>query len=118
MKLAFIIIEVILAIAFGVLNRKKDLNAAAVVEWIIALIYTFWVISFVIDFLPAGSPKHPMHGANNGMDMEEAAQTHSVVQRDSRVERYDRSDAHYPSGTTASMTNGNGVGYGNGHYKG
>jgi hypothetical protein len=92
-------------------------NAAAIVEWVIALIYTFWVISFVIDFLPSASPRHPMHAPNNDMDMREAAETHTAVQRDSRVERYDRTDAHYPSGTTASFTNGNGYSNGNSHYK-
>jgi len=116
-KLLFIIIEVALAIAFGVLNRKKMWNTAAIVEWIIALIYTFWVLSFVIDFLPSGSPKHPFHGGNNGMDMQEAAESQAQYTRDSRVDRYDRSDAHYPSGTTASITNGYGNGHTNGQYK-
>ena len=41
-----------LAIAFGVLGDRGHYNSAAVVEWIIALIYTFYVWSFAIDFLP------------------------------------------------------------------
>lgn len=69
MKLAFAVIEVGLAIgntpvhfihswlicplAFGVLNKTKKWNEAAIVEWVIALCYTLWVISFVVDFLPA-----------------------------------------------------------------
>jgi len=117
MKLTFIIVEVALAIAFGVLNRTKHWNGAAIVEWLIALIYTFWVLSFVIDFLPAAAPKHPFSASGNGMDMQEAAENDIPAQRNSHVDRYDRADAHYPSGTTASFTNGNGAGHTNGYYK-
>ena len=54
-KLAFIIVEVALAIAFGVLEQSSDnrVNTAAVLEWVISLIYIFYVWSFIIDFLPA-----------------------------------------------------------------
>ena len=52
-KLAFIIIEVALAIVFGVSQEKGNRNLAAIVEWVIALIFTFWVLSFLIDLLPA-----------------------------------------------------------------
>jgi hypothetical protein len=52
-KLAFIFVEVALAIAFGVLRDKNHYNSAAVSEWVIALIYTFYVWSFAIDFIPA-----------------------------------------------------------------
>ena len=52
-KLAFILIEVALAIVFGVLQHYDMWNAAGIVEWVIAAIYTFWVLSFTLDFLPA-----------------------------------------------------------------
>lgn len=57
-KLAFIIIEVALAIAFGVLQQYKMWNTAAIFEWVIALIFTFYVLSFVIDFLPSARTDH------------------------------------------------------------
>lgn len=57
-KLAFIFIEVALAIAFGALGHYKHYNSAAVCEWVIALIYTFYVWSFCIDFIPAVRTKH------------------------------------------------------------
>jgi len=60
MKLFFIIVEVALAIAFGALNRTHTYNAAACVEWIIAFVYTFWVLSFVVDFLPVMDVKDHM----------------------------------------------------------
>jgi hypothetical protein len=52
-KLTFIFVEAALAIAFGVLSKKSHWNEAAVVEWVIAFIYAFFVWSFAIDFLPA-----------------------------------------------------------------
>ncbi|OJD24800.1 hypothetical protein ACJ73_03835 [Blastomyces percursus] len=52
-KLVFILVEIALAIAFGVTSRQGLKNQAAVVEWIIAYIFTFYVLSFVVDLLPA-----------------------------------------------------------------
>jgi len=101
-KVAFIVIELALAIAFGILNRKKMWNTAAVVEWVIALIYTFWVISFIIDFLPAGRPEHhDLHGGVPNIEEMGLANNGSVYPSRSVA-------AHYPSGTTASggLTNG------------
>lgn len=54
MKLFFIIVELALAIAFGVMQRRdSSINTAAILEWVISLIYIFYVWSFIIDFLPA-----------------------------------------------------------------
>ena len=61
-KLSFILLEIALAIVFGVSNRLAR-NVAAGTEWVIALIFTFWVLSFIIDLWPAvrrnrwGQPK-------------------------------------------------------------
>jgi hypothetical protein len=52
-KLAFIFVELGLAVAFGTLNDKGMYNASAIVEWCIAFIFTFYVWSFAIDFIPA-----------------------------------------------------------------
>jgi len=57
-KLTFIFVEVGLAIAFGVLADRDHYNGAAVCEWVVALVYTFYVWSFAIDFLPAVRTKH------------------------------------------------------------
>jgi len=72
-KLTFIIIEVILAIAFGSCNFKKAYNAAAVLEWAIAFIFTFYVFSFFIDLIPAVRTRHGVKGGMGGeteMEME------------------------------------------------
>lgn len=44
-KLAFIIIEIGLAIAFAVLGDRSDYNRAAIIEWIVALVYICYVWS-------------------------------------------------------------------------
>ena len=59
MKLAFIFIEIILGIAFGATQYTNYYNVSAVLEWIIALIYIFYVWSFIIDFLPATKTRAP-----------------------------------------------------------
>ncbi|EMC91298.1 hypothetical protein BAUCODRAFT_117653 [Baudoinia panamericana UAMH 10762] len=57
-KLGFIIVEVALAIAFGVTEYKTMYQSSAILEWVIALIYIFYVWSFIIDFLPAVHTRH------------------------------------------------------------
>ena len=52
-KLTFIFVEGGLAIAFGVLERGSSSNKAAILEWVVSLIYICYVWSFIIDFLPA-----------------------------------------------------------------
>lgn len=49
----FIFVEIALAVAFAVLQHETHYNSAGVIEWIISLIYIFYVWSFIIDFLPA-----------------------------------------------------------------
>jgi len=101
-KLAFIIIELALAIAFGTLNKLKHWNTAAVVEWVIALLYSTYVLSFVMDFIPAVKTKH--HPGGHGQMHEEAAFAHSGVAQDDTLNRYGNgyghNDAAYPSGTS------------------
>jgi len=57
-KLIFILVEVVLAIAFGVCTFKHIYNPAAVLEWAISFIFTFYVLSFFIDLLPAVHTKN------------------------------------------------------------
>jgi hypothetical protein len=58
-KLTFILVELFLIIAFGVCSRVKKRNAAAILEWVISLIFTFYAVSFVIDLYPAVRTKSP-----------------------------------------------------------
>jgi hypothetical protein len=90
LKLAFILIELALSIAFGVSMRRRQQNRAAVLEWgrvpsmvlnissyfffsfqltedrvylVIAFIFTFYILSFIIDLIPAARKrKHVTKG--------------------------------------------------------
>ena len=57
LKLTFILVEVALAVVFGVTSFRSQKNIAAVFEWIIALIFAFYVLTFFIDLLPASRSK-------------------------------------------------------------
>jgi len=52
-KLAFVIVEILLAIGFVACTFTKNYNPGAVLEWIIAFIFSFYVFSFYIDLWPA-----------------------------------------------------------------
>ncbi|KAK0516349.1 hypothetical protein JMJ35_000952 [Cladonia borealis] len=52
-KLTFILVEIALAIVFASTMFTKQQNVAAVFEWVIALIFTFYVLTFFVDLLPA-----------------------------------------------------------------
>ena len=57
-KLVFIIIELLLAIAFVATNSTKNYNVAAILEWIIAFVFSFYVFSFAVDLWPAVSSRN------------------------------------------------------------
>ncbi|KAF3098394.1 hypothetical protein TWF569_008692 [Orbilia oligospora] len=52
-KLAFFIVELGLAVTFGVLMRNRKHNAGAVVEWVLGILFTGYLLSFNLDLLPA-----------------------------------------------------------------
>ncbi|KAK8041148.1 Frag1/DRAM/Sfk1 family protein [Apiospora phragmitis] len=52
-KLAFIIIEFCLAVAFAATNFLGLYNKAAIIEWVIAFVFSFYVFSFFVDLWPA-----------------------------------------------------------------
>lgn len=57
-KLAFIFLEVSLMIGFMACLYTGRSDQAAVLEWVIAFIFTFYILVFVIDLLPATRKKH------------------------------------------------------------
>jgi hypothetical protein len=76
-KLAFILIEVILAIIFAATNFKNQENVAAVFEWIISLVFTFYVLSFLLDLLPSVRTKHHVpQGFREGPAIEKGQTMH------------------------------------------
>ncbi|KAF3920673.1 hypothetical protein ABW21_db0207475 [Orbilia brochopaga] len=56
-KTAFFVVELGLAVAFGVLLHEQKNNPGAVVEWVTALVFTGYLLSFIFDLLP-GAKSH------------------------------------------------------------
>ena len=56
-KLAFVIVEVLLAVAFVACTATKHYDAGAVLEWVIAFIFSAYVFSFYVDLYPAAATK-------------------------------------------------------------
>lgn len=57
-KLAFVLIEVVLAIVFVSLTFTHHTTGGAIVEWIIAFIFALYIFSFCIDLYPAVHTRH------------------------------------------------------------
>jgi len=57
-KLFFVVVEILLAIAFVASTFTKNYNPGAVLEWTIAFIFSFYVFSFYIDLYPAVKTKN------------------------------------------------------------
>lgn len=112
-KLAFIIIEVALAIAFGIMGRKKKYNTAAVLEWTVAFIYFFYVLSFFIDFMPAVRSKH-----HQSKQTEMNMQTTAHGDGDAGRQSYFRGARAAEMGQANGYGNGHTNGYANGHTNG
>jgi hypothetical protein len=107
LKLTFIIIEVCLAIAFGTLNTKGDYNNAAILEWIVALVYTFFVLSFFLDFIPAVRTKHHQSAEiEDQVAMKESAVAGGPAAGYGGADRYSQpagySDGRHYAGNTAN----------------
>ncbi|KAF2280846.1 uncharacterized protein EI97DRAFT_9963 [Westerdykella ornata] len=107
-KLFFIIVEVALAIAFGVAGNQKKYNVGAVLEWVIAFIFFFYVLSFLIDFMPAVRHKGRQSRATE-MDVALAEGGDQMA-----------AERGYFRGGAAAQEHGNGYtnGYMNGHANG
>ncbi|RPA92185.1 hypothetical protein L873DRAFT_1710988 [Choiromyces venosus 120613-1] len=56
-KTGIIVIEVALSVAFGTTMYKKKANVAAVLEWLVAFFFTFYVLSFFYDLRPKARTK-------------------------------------------------------------
>ncbi|KAK0720814.1 Frag1/DRAM/Sfk1 family-domain-containing protein [Lasiosphaeris hirsuta] len=57
-KLTFVVVEILLAIAFVACTFTKHYDAGAIFEWIIAFIFSFYVFSFYVDLYPAVHTKN------------------------------------------------------------
>lgn len=57
-KLAFILLEAALAVAFAALAGSHYHNGGAILEWTIAFVFSFYVFSFAVDLYPAVHTRH------------------------------------------------------------
>ena len=80
--------------AFGVENLHESYDVAAILEWVIAVVFFFYVLSFFIDFVPAwqDSGRHTISG-RWGPPMaevaaEEGRKTGAPLAVDGRVDQY------------------------------
>ncbi|CAK7211492.1 hypothetical protein SBRCBS47491_001144 [Sporothrix bragantina] len=60
-KLTFVLVEIVLAIIFVSLTFTNHTNGGAIVEWIIAFIFAFYIFSFAIDLYPAVHTRNIKH---------------------------------------------------------
>ncbi|KAF2749941.1 hypothetical protein M011DRAFT_517798 [Sporormia fimetaria CBS 119925] len=116
-KLAFIVIELALAITFGILGNQDKYNEAAVVEWTIAFIYFFYVLSFFIDFMPAVRTKNHQSRATE-MDVQVAENGNANPGRSFFRGGHNGPADGYTNGHSNGYTNGHTNGYANGHTNG
>jgi len=70
-KLAFILVELCLAIAFAATFASSNhRDVAAILEWTIAFIFTGYILSFLVDLAPAVGTKGARTSDRTEMEME------------------------------------------------
>ena len=106
LKLTFIIVEVILAIIFAVGTFDSQKNVAAVFEWIIALVFTFYVLTFFVDLLPAARSTQE-HSNAELMRLKRAENGGTIME-----------GSGYNNGMTTNVVNGNAYAIGAAGYDG
>jgi len=116
-KLAFIFVELGLAVGFGVSNTRKHYNTAAILEWVVSLVFTFYVLSFFMDFIPAIRTKGAQsHETEEQMAAREsgAGYDNSTLGRGSHLEDGYTGGRHYANGNSTNIHSMNGAsnGYG------
>lgn len=52
-KLTFVLVEFVLAVAFISMLFLRRYDGAAVLEWVIAFVFSFYIFSFYVDLYPA-----------------------------------------------------------------
>ncbi|EGO61266.1 hypothetical protein NEUTE1DRAFT_77147 [Neurospora tetrasperma FGSC 2508] len=109
-KLAFVVVEIILAVAFASCSYTQHYNPAAVLEWTIAFIFSFYIFSFWIDLYPAVRTKGTGgYRGNKGMNehMEHSREEQGIAGSDRTLmgEGYAAAHGH---GQRNSYYSGNG----------
>ncbi|KAL9138678.1 MAG: hypothetical protein Q9175_000114 [Cornicularia normoerica] len=95
LKLIFIVVEVIFAIVFAATMFDHQQNTGAIFEWIIAFVFTFYVLTFFVDLLPAARSSQE-HSNAELMHLKEAENGGAMMDH-----------SGYTNGTTTNGVNGN-----------
>lgn len=77
-KLAFILIEVALAIAFVATSHTHTRNVGAVLEWVVAFIFTGYILSFLLDLLPSVRTRRHLPQGSEGDGQPELARKNQI----------------------------------------
>lgn len=96
-KLFFVITEIGLAIGFGICTRSNDKSMkdpGAVLEWVIAFVFTGYILSFVIDLLPSVRTKYHLP---QGKQLEMAEEGTNAPPRNVSVEEPLTTDSAGPN---------------------
>lgn len=112
-KLAFIILEIVLVIAFGLCSKYDKWNVAAILEWIISFVYCFYVLSFFMDFLPV-IRKGSLQSHQTEMQAAEEGGPRTMGDGAAESGQYFRGNEAPVSGHGNAYTNGATNGYSNG----
>ena len=117
-KLVFILVEVALAIAFGITQKLTRYNISAVLEWVISLVFTFYVLSFFVDFIPAVRTKHHQSRTTIEEKASADANTQHPMTDNRYADRYNHGGDLYANNSTAGQQYDQppySNGYANGH---
>lgn len=107
-KLFFIVAEIALVIAFGVMSKLRHRNTAAVLEWVVSFVYVAYILSFFVDFLPVIRTKNHQSYQTEMQMAEEGGATQNIGDGAADNQRYYR-------GSAMPMINGHSNGYANGY---
>lgn len=108
-KLTFILLEVCLAAAFAGTSFTRNRNIGAILEWVVALVFTGYIISFLLDLLPSvRTKKHLPQGCEDVVGMRERG--HDVNGVAPRAGEYEQDLTQDSRGPAANRdTNGDGL---------
>ncbi|QUC18930.1 uncharacterized protein UV8b_03171 [Ustilaginoidea virens] len=87
-KLAFILVELVLAVVFASTSFTRNRNVAAVFEWVIAFIFTFYIASFIIDLRPAVRTRRPSARFDKPDKVEMGLRTYGDADADADARAY------------------------------
>jgi len=110
-KLIFILVEIAFAIVFVGTGWTHHKNVAAVFEWIVAFVFTFYILSFLLDLLPSVSTRHHVPQGFTEHVRAEMGESHHGGQPEYQSALTDDS-----AGPNAGLSNGDY--HGNGHLNG